>query len=130
MTGRYLLDTCVVLYAMAQPERLSPSARAVLLSSDAEIWVSPVSAWEASQKWSAGKLHLPGVPSVIFTAWMAREGVQELPFDFDSVWTGQTLPWPHSDPFDRMLASQALTHELTIITPDRALHSYPLSVLW
>jgi PIN domain nuclease of toxin-antitoxin system len=115
---------------MAQPERLSPSARAVLLSNEAEIWVSPVSAWEASQKWAAGKLRLPGVPSVIFSAWMAREGVQELPFKFDSVWTGQTLPWTHADPFDRMLASQAVTHELTLVTPDRALHAYPIQVVW
>lgn len=130
MTGRYLLDTCVILYAMASPDRLSRTAKAVLTSNEAEIWVSPVSAWEAAQKWSAGKLNLPAPPSVLFTAWLAAERIQELPFTFADVWEGQGLPWPHSDPFDRMLASQALANDLTLITPDRYLHQYPSRSLW
>lgn len=45
-----LLDTCAVLWAARQPERLSARVRALLLDSHTDVTVSVVSAWEMALK--------------------------------------------------------------------------------
>jgi NAD(P)-dependent dehydrogenase (short-subunit alcohol dehydrogenase family) len=40
------------------------------------------------------------------------------------------LPDRHRDPFDRMLICQAIEHDLTLVSSDRAIHAYPVRVLW
>jgi len=40
------------------------------------------------------------------------------------------LPTFHADPFDRMLVCQAITHGLTILTPDEQIANYSVRVLW
>lgn len=42
-----------------------------------------------------------------------------------------SLDWHHADPFDRLIAAQALIEGATVITSDAAMHDYePLSTLW
>lgn len=40
------------------------------------------------------------------------------------------LPALHRDPFDRLLACQAVMNGLTVLTPDPLLRSYPIRTLW
>jgi PIN domain nuclease of toxin-antitoxin system len=40
------------------------------------------------------------------------------------------LPEHHRDPFDRLLIAAALTEGATILTPDPAIHRYPVSCRW
>ena len=39
------------------------------------------------------------------------------------------LPLLPRDPFDRILIAQAIAEDLTIVTPDRVMREYPVSVL-
>ncbi len=39
------------------------------------------------------------------------------------------LPDLHRDPFDRMLISQALHHNLVLVTEDQAILTYPVPTL-
>jgi PIN domain nuclease of toxin-antitoxin system len=41
-----LLDTCALLWLAGEPERLSPSARAVLDDASNRLFVSDVTVWE------------------------------------------------------------------------------------
>ena len=56
---KILLDTHVVLWAIADPARLSPRARILLLDDEHELLFSAASIWEIQLKRRAGKLILP-----------------------------------------------------------------------
>jgi PIN domain nuclease of toxin-antitoxin system len=41
------------------------------------------------------------------------------------------LDWDHNDPFDRMIAAQAMVEGLTLVTADEDLHAFgPVATLW
>jgi PIN domain nuclease of toxin-antitoxin system len=42
----------------------------------------------------------------------------------------ELLPFIHKDPFDRILISQAITENLTILSKDENFEKYPVSVIW
>jgi len=56
--------------------------------------------------------------------------VLPLPFDEESALKLARLPTLHRDQFDRMLICQAVTNAMAIITPDEAIHRYPVRALW
>lgn len=58
-----------------------------------------------------------------------RHLISGLPLDEPSVCCLARLPAIHRDPFDRMLISQAMEHDLTIATVDDAIRTYPVPVL-
>ena len=59
---KFLLDTHAFLFAISEPERLSPAAGKVLLDEEASKWLSAVSLWEIIIKVQTGKLTLPLEP--------------------------------------------------------------------
>lgn len=56
---RFLLDTHALLWALAEPERLGPTARELLIDPENAVLVSPVSIWEIEIKRNAGRLEAP-----------------------------------------------------------------------
>ena len=46
------------------------------------------------------------------------------------IWTLDTLPYYHKDPFDRLLISQAITENLIILGVDPVFDSYPVQKIW
>lgn len=86
-----LLDTHVLLWALLEPQKLSPTLRNALEDSDNTLMVSAASAWEIATKWRLGKLlH---AKAVVENYAMARQA---------GLWQ-----MPHRDPFNRLLAAQA-----------------------
>jgi PIN domain nuclease of toxin-antitoxin system len=120
-----LLDTHVLLWALAFPDRLGSEPRRALESPANSVFVSAVSAWEIEIKRRLGKLRAPAelegeVRAVRFT---------ELPLRFRHVEALARLPDLHRDPFDRMLVAQAQVDDLTLVTHDRRLLDYPVRTL-
>jgi PIN domain nuclease of toxin-antitoxin system len=120
-----LLDTHVLLWALATPERLRAETRRRIVAPDEVVFISAVSAWEIEIKRGLGKLLAPDdleaqVRALRFT---------ELPLHMRHVRAVTTLPPLHRDPFDRMLVAQALIDGLVLVTADRALHAYPVKTL-
>ena len=123
-TLRYLLDTCTFLWLAQEPERLSAKAAAVLDADENEFSVSDVSVWEVTLKHTAGKLPLPDTPRSWIAEKFAHHRLLRLTLTHDAIFRSGELPKAHRDPFDRLLAAQALTEQLTILSPD-----LPLSLL-
>ena len=121
---RYLLDTCTFLWHAQQPSMLSPAAVAALNDFESELFVSDVSLWEITLKHSAGKLPLPDRPRVWIPRKLAHHQLQTLSPTREAVFRSGELPRVHADPFDRLLAAQAIESSLILLSPD-----VPLSLL-
>lgn len=127
---KILLDTHVVLWAIADPVRLSPRARILLLDDDHELLFSAASIWEIQLKRRAGKLTLPDDPSFL-PGHLRRLGVrQTIAVAPEHTYRVATLPLTHRDPFDCLLAAQCLSEGLALLSIDPAFASLGVAALW
>ena len=116
----FLLDTHVALWALTEPARLGRAAREVIEQRSPRLAVSAVSAWEISTKHRLGKLPQADVLLAGYSKHLDRLGVIRLPVTEDHALLAGCLDWNHRDPFDRMLAAQAMIESMVIITGDPA----------
>lgn len=121
---RLLLDTHVFLWWLAGDQRLSRRARSLLANPDTIGLVSAASAWEITTKFRIGKL--PGVDEVAddVPAAIASQGFGELAVTVTHAQRAGSLPGPHRDPFDRMLAAQAQIEGISIVSADAIFDSF------
>jgi PIN domain nuclease of toxin-antitoxin system len=127
---RLLLDTCTFLWLSAEPGALSPAARDALEDPDNELLVHQVSVLEIVVKHAAGRLPLATPPAAFVRESLARHGLLYAALDDETVFNLGKLPALHRDPFDRLLVSHALLNGLALVTPDPAVHRYPVRALW
>jgi PIN domain nuclease of toxin-antitoxin system len=126
-----LLDTHAYAWVATQPQRLSAPAREALADRRRPLLVSAASPWELAIKYRAGKWPEVGVLLQEHDEVLAGLGATERPVTGSDAIRAGSLPWDHSDPFDRMLAVQAMAIGAVLVTRDRAFRALPgLSVLW
>ena len=115
---KLLLDTHIWLWGLWEPNRLGPRTLSNLRDSANEIWLSPISTWEALLLYSKGKIQL----KVDLAEWLAEstEGTREAPLTHEIALVAQQLPL-HQDPADRFLAATAKVLDLTLVTADERL---------
>lgn len=118
---KLLLDTHIWLWALLDPERLSPAVRAALASGENELWLSPISVWEALLLAEGGRIRVDTAP----TEWVERM-VRALPrreaaLTHDIAVASRQLTLSHEDPADRFLAATAQVLGLTLVTADARL---------
>lgn len=122
---RLLLDTHAFLWAMVEPGRLSGSATAAIAAEHSEVFVSIVSPWEMAIAKALGRMDPPDD----LEAQLEQRRFSLLPVTLRHTQMIESLPHHHRDPFDRMLIAQARVEGLTIVTVDRALRRYPVSLM-
>jgi len=125
-----LLDTHAFLWWIADSGRLSRKARRLIADETNDIAVSAASAWEIATKHRIGRL--PGGEAVALdvAGRISDQGFSELAISVSDGERAGRLPGPHRDPFDRMLAAQALARGLPIISIDGVFDRYGLDRLW
>lgn len=117
---RYLVDTHVALWWLADDKRLSPTSRETIAVPTNEPFVSAASLWEIAIKRRLGKLQAPAeLPDILL-----EEGFGMLPISAVHTWAVQDLPLHHRDPFDRLLVAQATVEALPIVTADPDFSAY------
>lgn len=121
---RLLLDTHLLLWALASPRRLSGKARELVMNE--EVFVSAASIWEIGIKSAIGKLRAD--PTEVLAA-LDPAGFRELPVTGTHAAGVARLPAHHRDPFDRLLVSQALTEPMRLLTNDGILAAYGETVM-
>jgi PIN domain nuclease of toxin-antitoxin system len=128
---RLLLDTHVFLWAVAEPKRLSSKARSSISKLENQVFVSPVTAYELSYKHRQGKLPAGAAIVTSFGRQVAHLYASELAVSSPHTLAAGQLDWDHNDPFDRMLAAQAMVEGLTLVTADEDLQAFgPVATLW
>ncbi len=124
MGVRYLLDTHVVLWLIGEPSRVPVAIRDRLADREAELLVSSVSAMEVATKTRLGKL----VDVGLLADWSRRMsdiGALELDLTSGPAITAGTMGWEHRDPFDRLLAAQAIHERAVLVTVDSVFKGLP-----
>ncbi len=122
---RLLLDTHVLLWWLAEPERLSTQSRDVLADGGNVVFISAATIWEAAIKERLGKLD--GASHL--AAQVRGQNMTELPISFRHAAAAAALPPHHRDPFDRMLVAQAQCESLTFVTRDERAALYGVTLL-
>lgn len=125
-----LLDTHAFLWWVADDARLSKRARSAIGDPKRVIYFSPASAWEIATKHRIGRLTearelLADLPGIV-----ARSGFMELPVSTRHAVLAGSLEGTHRDPFDRMLAAQAISENLEVVTTDAALTELGARAVW
>jgi len=121
---RILLDTHILLWALAEPAKLPARARALLEDETNGVLFSAVSIWEIAIKaQQSGRVDFPVSPDGIAAA-AGQTGFIELPVCAKHAAAVRFLPLHHRDPFDRLLVAQAITEPARLLTVDAALGCY------
>ena len=127
---RILLDTHALLWAVAYDELLSPRACRLIESRSNDVFVSAVSAWEIATKHRLGKL--PQAQALVddFISVIESAGYLHLPISLEQALRAGRLTANHKDPFDRMLAAQAIHEDLLLLSNDSQLDVFGVRREW
>ena len=120
---KLLLDTHLLLWAAAHPDRLSAQARELIEAPDNELVFSAASLWEIAIKRGLGRSDFQLEPRVLRRA-LIDNGYVELPITGSHALAIDELAPLHKDPFDRMLIAQASSEGITLLTADAAVAQY------
>lgn len=122
----YLVDTHYLLWTLFQPDRISHSVIDILQDSASIKFVSGISLWEISLKYSLGKLVLKDTDPEEILEKTTESGFHLLSLENDLLSSYFKLPKQgnHMDPFDRMLIRQAMAHDLVLVTRNREMEEY------
>ena len=118
---KLLLDTHIWIWALIEPERLSDDVRAALQSPENELWLSPISVWEALMLAERGRLSVVGSPVVWVEEMVSRLQMRKAAITHDIAVASRQLALSHQDPADRFLAATARVLGLALVTSDERL---------
>ncbi len=127
---KVLLDTCTLIWATISPSSLSREAVEVIADEGNMILVSAASAWEIATKVRLGRL--PGAEKLErnYLDVMEDAGYTLLDIDSESALRAGRLVAEHRDPFDRMIAAQALGQDISVVSPDSLLDQFGIRRIW
>ena len=128
---RYLLDTHVLIWiARGEEAFISPRVSSLLIAERGSICVSAVSAWEMATKHRIGKLPRVGLFLEHFEERALQFQLGLLPISVRHGLLAGKLEGAHQDPFDRILAAQALLENLALLSNDRELDAFGVRRVW
>jgi len=113
---KLLLDTHIWLWSLHDPTRVGRRVLHELRNPANELWLSPISTWEALTLNAKGRIQLPAD----LNRWVATatHAFREAPLTHEIALAAHQLPLPHNDPSDRFLAGTAQVLGLTLVTAD------------
>ena len=121
---KLLLDTHLLLWAAAEPDRLPLQAAAEIGNAENDLLFSAASLWEIAIKRGLGRPDFTVDPRP-FRRALLDNGYDELPITGEHAAAVDLLPPIHRDPFDRMLIAQSIVAGITLLTVDDMVARYP-----
>ena len=125
----FLLDTHVFLLLLRSPEELPLAVREIAEDASASLVLSAVTPWEMAIKQTTGKLKAAELLDN-FERVTAQAGLNILETTIPQVIRSGRLPLHHKDPFDRLLAAQALELRIALLSADRIFDMYGVNRIW
>jgi PIN domain nuclease of toxin-antitoxin system len=119
---KLLLDTHIWIWFLQNPEQIAAYTLQRLADPSNELWLSPISTWEALMLQRKGRIRLPADLS----EWLSKStaGIFEAPLTHEIALASRRLMF-HADPADRFLAATAQVLDLVLVTADEKLLRLP-----
>ena len=123
---RYLFDTQIILWVLANDEHLSKKALDIINDPKNDILYSTVSSWEIEIKHLKNKNFT--LNSEQFSFLCDQNGLINIQISNKHIKELKNLKKDenvsHNDPFDRMLLAQAVSEKLIFVTHDKKFKAY------
>lgn len=126
---RCLVDTHTLLWWITSPEELPQSLLDLLDDRSNDLLLSIATPWELAIKTNTGKLNATQILRDLETGRLA-EDMDILPTTVSHAIKASLLPLHHRDPFDRLLAAQALELRIPILSRSRIFDRYGVKRIW
>ena len=126
---KILLDTHIFLWMFLNPSHISANVEFLIKDTGNEIFLSAISSWEISIKYSVGKLKLPDAPEIYVPERIKRANLRRLEITHEHTLAIANLPQIHKDPFDRLLITQANVENLTLLSADGVFSRYSVKLI-
>jgi len=125
-----LLDTHVILWSAAEPEKVPREVAEELENGSNELWFSPISAWEILLLVERGRVVVEGDPEKAVRGLFQKLPLREAVINQEVAIQSRSADLPHQDLVDRFLAATAMVYGLTLVTADsRLVNAEAFSVL-
>ena len=118
---KLLLDTHVILWSAAEPEKLPSKIAEELEKESNELWFSSISVWEILLLAEKGRVVLKGDHEKSIRKMFKKLPFREAVINQEVAIQSRKINLPHQDPADRFLAATAIVYDLTLVTADRRL---------
>lgn len=126
-----LLDTHALIWLATDLTQLTDAAKSAIRFNASELHISAISAFEISLLTNCGKLEWGKRPLSKFQQALKHHCVKEISIDSEIAWKSGQLSKIHRDPFDRIIIATAQKHNMTILTKDRIIPTYPnVKAVW
>ena len=125
-----LLDTHTFLWWVDDAPELSRRARSAIADPRNECLLSLASCWEMVIKTGLGRLKLGASIERFIPEQLAANGFRQLAIEFRHVARVARLVFHHRDPFDRLLAAQAIEEGMAIVSADLVFRKYGIRRIW
>jgi len=126
---KYLLDTHTYLWYRISPNALPEAVLGLLTNGSNEIVISIATPWELAIKTGIGKLNAAGL-LMDFESRETTAGIVFAGITSSQAIRSGLLPLHHRDPFDRLLAAQALDLRIPLVSRDRVFDLYGVRRIW
>jgi PIN domain nuclease of toxin-antitoxin system len=127
---KLLLDTHILIWLVEGDSSLSSIAKQSIEDPENSPNLSIASLWGITIKLSLGKLYLQIPLEQVVENYIVPSGIEILPVHLNHLLSLRELPLHHRDPFDRILISQAMAENMTLVSSDRAFSNYSVPICW
>lgn len=127
---KLLSDTHSFIWSFSNTKKLSPTAAQTFKNPANQIFLSVASIWEMQIKIALGKMVFNDTLENILSEQQTVNGIQILPVQLSHALYLENLPPHHKDPFDRLLISQAIVENMTLVSADSNFSKYQINLLW
>jgi PIN domain nuclease of toxin-antitoxin system len=129
---KVVLDTCALIWAVAEPEKLSPAANAVCTQPDTIVHISPISCAEVACAAERGRVMLDRHWKIWFRHFVEMNEWSVCDINLEIIEEAYSLPGDiHNDPADRFIIATARRLRCPIVTADKKMIDYPhVETVW
>jgi PIN domain nuclease of toxin-antitoxin system len=120
-----LLDTHVWLWCLLGDQRLKKTHLALIEDQSTELFLSPISIWEAHLLIERQRLAVNTSPERWLHVALRSLPVREAKFNFAVAMRSRRIRLPHGDPADRFIAATAAEMKIPLMTFDTNLLECP-----
>lgn len=125
-----IVDTHAFIWWVLGDQNLSGTARAHIADPNNQCFVSAASAWEVTTKHRLGKLAQAAPLATNFLGIVFQQGFIPLAITTTHAVRSGAFTQRHKDPFDRMIAAQAIIEGMQVVSNDSQLDQFGVTRIW